>query len=103
MWTTKFVAGRGHEFAICAHQHSGSVDGDVPLRVAEDREDRCGVGTDGALYFDPFASYVANAALLPIGWRGFSRSVGAFIGFGRRGGAMRGQAGCCRPRAERFE
>ena len=47
MWTTKFVAGRGHEFAICAHQHSGSVDGDVPLRAAGGREDRCGVGTDG--------------------------------------------------------
>jgi hypothetical protein len=65
------------------------------------------------MYFDPFASHAvrhclffwadANAALPPIGRRGFSRSVGAFIGFGRRGGAMRGQAGCCRPRAERFE
>ncbi len=54
MCTTKLSPTARDGIAVGVLQHAGGVDGDVALRVAEDREDvggRCG---DGALDFDAF-------------------------------------------------
>ena len=52
MWTTKLSPTGGDGVAVGVLQHSGRVDGDVTLRVAQDGEDVGRRGGDGALDFD---------------------------------------------------